>query len=88
MSEASPQTESRAALSERWARYVASQAFSFVPIMLAAIALAVSVAFRDLFAAIVALLLAALWWERTGFRRLLARKDAEIGRLRATQRDA
>ena len=88
MSEFGLQTESRVSLSERWARYVASQAFSFVPIMLAAIALAFFIAFRDLFAGIVALLLAGLWWERTGFRRLLARKDAEIERLRAPQRDA
>jgi hypothetical protein len=80
---------------ERWAKYVLRHASGSVG---AVIALVVALSFAAValsrgapvlwpFAAIM-VAISLLYWERAGFGRLLARRDAEIERLRSTRGSA
>jgi hypothetical protein len=77
---------------ERWALYISARGpLSSIPAVLVPLALAVAVAVTDR-SATISLVLAFVWlafvfafdeFERLGFRRLLARRDAEIERIRS-----
>jgi hypothetical protein len=84
-------------LSERWARHTLSYSSKTYPWLCwgsAALFLAFYLYFGErigwdratffLPMAMMQAIIAMVWWERGGFRRLLAAKDAEIARLRNT----
>lgn len=90
-----PSSATQLSLSERWAAYVARHTGG-VLVVLAAMALAVAFVVmaivRDVpiawgFGALW-LLIALMYWERGGFKRLLARRDEEIEQLRSRERSA
>lgn len=70
--------------SERWATYVVAHAANAVwPIVFLCVALVLFLVVGDMLAGVLFVFLAAVYWERLGFKRLLARRDAEIRRLRS-----
>jgi hypothetical protein len=80
--------EPRVTLAERWAARMALQSSFYTPILVVAGAVALFAAFRDALMLVILLFVAAAWWERLGFKRLLARKDAEIADLKSNPRNA
>ena len=88
-------SEVRLTPSERWAAWAAQHASGVIGTLLAlaiAVALLALSAFRDALLlwglGVVMLLVALAYWERSGFKRLLARRDEEIEQLRSGERSA